>query len=775
MLTNNNKSQLQDELISSDELQKLRKSTIASHIAGLLVILSVAFLLVTFAHLYFKQQTLNTLNTSAQNSIKSIDTIIHNNINFLENQVQIFANDSELYRFINTKNNISKQFILNNWQTIAERIHWFSRIEYQPYFGKNSLAINFDPMLNMAFIEDSNSENSSLYNQQKSSDHNTNILELSEIHLQTRFNEVIYPLTPVLSISTHLDFGTLSSSGMLKVDILVDRLTHPINRAREQLAGHTFLLNMQGFYINAENDKQEWGQAIKERKQFNFAQTFPQEWQQINQLEHGELVTENGSFNFKKLSFNQDNSTPYTYLLVNHISHQQVSQIMAKHNLQLAVFSLFITIFSMAALYFSYKSKLNGKIQSYSQSLINVLFDSDDALLIADKDFRITGCNQIFCTLSGYGKEELLEKTISDLFVGRNNEISIEKLKSQATFTHFTSEEIYLCNKHQQHIPCSYTMAEIDQQTSDGSRFVLHILDISKRKDIENELKIAAIALESNSGILITNESAQIVRVNSAFTRITGYEADEVIGKNPRILSSNHHNDKFYQKMWQSILSKGNWQGEIWNQHKNGDIYPQWTNINRIINSDNSQYLVATFEDITLRKELEEKLKSLASTDPLTGCINRRSFEAQATKQISIAKRHQQALSVVLFDIDHFKAVNDTFGHDRGDEILIAVANTASKTLRESDIFARWGGEEFLVLLPNSDEDSGVLTAERLRVAIENCTENPAVTCSFGVSALHGDENLNELIKQADLALYEAKEKGRNKVIAATSLLQTEC
>ncbi|OUS27922.1 hypothetical protein A9Q98_08560 [Thalassotalea sp. 42_200_T64] len=770
----NNIAALQEQLISKAEVQKLKRSTIYNYLIRLMIVTLLLSLLTVGAFYLIKQQKTQHLSASVENNIDAIDALIHNNINFLENQVHIFAADPELHRYIITNSEISKQFIANSWQTIAERLHWFAKIEYLPLFGNNNISVQYDQINNEAFIDENSEGQKSLFSSQQVIHSNSEQLHLSEIDLNKEFNEPTYPLTPILTITNKIDLGSKKSEGLLKVNVYADKLLQPINQIMENPIGRTVLLSSSGYYLKADKDEQEWGQSIHSRKHFNFAEQLPAEWQQIKQQQHGQITTSNGTFNFRVLSFNHANEEQFIYYLVNQITAEHIYDSLVEQIIQVMVFGFALLLFSIAGLWLSFKNQLNQKIQSYSQSLINVLFNSDDAIFTADSNWQIISMNDVFKKITGYQTDDILNKPISCLFADEISKESFSVIRNEISTNGFWRGELTVNSKNKRQVPCSFSVASVNEMNSDTSHYVMHIIDISEQKKIEDELKLAAIALESNSGILISASNGNILRVNSAFSRITGYQAKDVIGQNPRILSSNTHSKEFYQQLWDAINIKGCWEGEIWNKRKNGDIYPQWTNISKITDANESQYFVATFEDITIRKELEEKLRSLASSDPLTSCLNRRSFENQVKQQLSLVQRHQQNLALILFDIDHFKAVNDNFGHDKGDEILVAIANTARNTLRSSDIIARWGGEEFLVLLPSNDIHGAMQTAERLRRAFQAMSTSPQVTCSFGVTAFTNGDELNTMVKRADIALYQAKDSGRNKVVQAEELTLTQ-
>jgi PAS domain S-box-containing protein len=204
----------------------------------------------------------------------------------------------------------------------------------------------------------------------------------------------------------------------------------------------------------------------------------------------------------------------------------------------------------------------------------------------------------------------------------------------------------------------------------------------------------------SYSGVMITDASRQIIEINPAFTRITGYSSEEVYGKNPHLLASGRHDHEFYREMWTEIESDGHWEGEIWNRRKNGEVYPGWLNINPVRDqNDTLLYYFGMFSDITERKKAEAQIHQLAFYDPLTELPNRRLLIERLQQAFSVGVRSGQHGAVLFLDLDNFKTLNDTKGHDIGDRLLAEVAKRLNTCVRDGDTVARLGGDEFVVVL----------------------------------------------------------------------------
>ncbi len=281
-----------------------------------------------------------------------------------------------------------------------------------------------------------------------------------------------------------------------------------------------------------------------------------------------------------------------------------------------------------------------------------------------------------------------------------------------------------------------------------------------------------AIAFSANA-VVITDCHGVILYVNPAFTEITGYTADEAIGNTPRMLKSGQHSDAFYRELWQTVLRGEVWRGEMTNRKKNGELYWEYMTIAPMQNEAGEiTHFVAIKEDITRRKRAELELERQATTDALTGIPNRRYFFQHGEMMFTATHEHQNGmLSGLMIDIDHFKSINDRYGHATGDIVLQEVASRLKHHLRPGDLLARYGGEEFAVLLPRTAQAGSLTIAERLRTAIaERPVATPAgaimLTVSIGVAQADKDTaSLENLLSCADSALYQAKNAGRNQVV----------
>lgn len=335
-------------------------------------------------------------------------------------------------------------------------------------------------------------------------------------------------------------------------------------------------------------------------------------------------------------------------------------------------------------------------------------------------------------------------------------------------------------------VPVSLTISQMRDAAGAIQGYLAIASDISKRRKLEQDLRIAAIAFESQAAIMVTDAQQRILQVNDAFTRLTGYSAEEAIGRTPSLLKSGRQDAAFYAAMWRELNATGRWQGEIWNRRKNGESFPEWLTINRIRDASGQlTHYVSTFSDISDLKVAESEIHHLAFYDPLTAMPNRRLLLNRLEKACSASKRSGQYGALLIIDIDHFKTLNDTLGHAVGDRLLVEVASRLAGCIREGDTAARLGGDEFVVMLENLGQNAAAagvkaeIVAENIRFALARPYLLSGDTeyfrsASIGISLFHEhDKTADVLLKQADIALYRAKDVGRNTIRFFDDAMQT--
>ncbi len=405
-------------------------------------------------------------------------------------------------------------------------------------------------------------------------------------------------------------------------------------------------------------------------------------------------------------------------------------------------------------------------IESHSTNYRAAIEASRDGFWLLDISGLILDVNDTYARLSGYTKAELIGMHFSQLATAEH-EITSMHLR------HIMRGEDHLCETQHRRKDGTLWDAEIVtrySQKSDG-QFYVFIRDITERLRIQQQLHLTAEVFENaNEAIVITDAENTILRVNKAYCDVTGYNEEEVIGKTPSVLQSGRHDEQFYQKMWQNLKEKGHWVGEIWDKRKNGEVYPKWLSITAVRNQQGQlTNYVGTFSDISALKGIENELKKLAYYDALTGLPNRTLFKERLQEELNRCQRFNCNCSVLFIDLDRFKLINDTMGHATGDELLIEVSQRIRNSLRTTDTFARMGGDEFTLLLPNIPNADAVAHVAQSIIDLMNQPvllngEEIRVGCSIGIAIYPNDgDNLETLTRHADTAMYVAKANGRGQ------------
>ncbi len=295
----------------------------------------------------------------------------------------------------------------------------------------------------------------------------------------------------------------------------------------------------------------------------------------------------------------------------------------------------------------------------------------------------------------------------------------------------------------------------------------------------EEKLELSAkVFSQSREAIIITDKDNNIISVNRAYTAITGYEEQEVLGKNPKFLASGQHDKDFYRVLWETLLKDNFWQGELWNRHKDETIYPEWLTISVVRDETGDVvYYIAIFTDITEHKDREQQIEHLAHYDSLTNLPNRRLLKSRVDYELTAAERNKKTFALLFIDLDHFKNINDSLGHTIGDQVLIEVGRRLLACVRKEDTVARLGGDEFNILLADSNVNGAAIVAYKIIASLAEpiLYQNYQlhITPSIGISLYPDNGDSYEILfKNADIALYQAKKQGRNQCQFFTPTMQ---
>ncbi len=401
-----------------------------------------------------------------------------------------------------------------------------------------------------------------------------------------------------------------------------------------------------------------------------------------------------------------------------------------------------------------------------------------NAVMIADGRQRLVWVNEAFSRLTGYRLGEALGRSLDGLLRSQPAEqTALARLQTDLRAGRGTRTQVLNRRKDGRELWLDIDVQPLRDAGGQAEGFVAVAADVTERRRVQADLRIAAIAFDSLEAIAITDAAQNILRVNPAFTRITGYSAAEAHGQVVgRLLRSGRHEPAFYEAMWRQLRDERHWQGEVWNRRKNGQVYPEWLSITAVTDEEGAvANYVAVFTDITQKKQADETIHNLAFYDALTELPNRRLMRDRLGQVQASSERHQRPAAVLFIDLDHFKELNDTRGHDVGDRLLVEVARRLQAAVRVNDTVARQGGDEFVVILPDLSEApaQAAVDAETVAEKLRAVLTQPYVldeqewhsSASIGISMLHGNEvSLDEILKRADIAMYESKRSGRNAI-----------
>ncbi|MGB5444724.1 MAG: EAL domain-containing protein [Psychromonas sp.] len=377
----------------------------------------------------------------------------------------------------------------------------------------------------------------------------------------------------------------------------------------------------------------------------------------------------------------------------------------------------------------------------------------------------ILECNNCLSEITGYSYAELIGMNGFQLIAPEHIDATLENIRN--AYPH--SYEVTGVRKDGSTYPLAIKGKNIVYKGCTAR--VIEFLDITNRKKTEEQLKLAAsVFTHAREGIMITDASGVIIDVNATFTHITGYSREKVLGENPRFLKSGQHSQEFYTDMWTSLQEKKQWSGELWNKRKNGELFAELLTISAVsdINGKTQNY-VALFSDITQMKQHQQQLEHIAHYDILTNLPNRMLLADRLQHAMSQSKRHKQSLAVVYLDLDGFKEINDSYGHDVGDQLLIKLSKLMNKSLREGDTLARIGGDEFVAVLVDIENmrDYELVLERMLQAAMSPILidgRTLQVSTSIGVTVYPQDRvEADQLIRHADQAMYIAKQTGKNR------------
>ncbi len=479
--------------------------------------------------------------------------------------------------------------------------------------------------------------------------------------------------------------------------------------------------------------------------------------------------------------------SPIDHFSLGLVLKMQESELYGPLHEQLKLVGLLVTLLVLSGgllLYWMVNPLVRQQIQSQQQLLesrqllleenrktLALLHNASDGIHILDPEGHLIECSDSFCTMLGYSRDELIGMHVHEW----DANMSENELKHHLHHKLAVNDRILFETRHRRKNgeTLDVEISSLPVRMGDHTVLFNSSRDITERKRADDHLRlVSSVFHHADEGILITDAQAKILEVNPAFSRITGYGREEVLGQNPRLLHSGQQDKEFYDAMWKKIIETGHWSGEVWNRRKNGEIYPERLIISSVKNAlGETIRFVALFSDISDLKNQQRQLEHMAHHDALTGLPNRSLLNDRLNMAIALARRSGHRLAVCFMDLDGFKPINDTYGHDAGDLLLIEVARRLLSVSRSADTVARLGGDEFILLFCNiSDETECRQLLQRI---LETLTQPFSIkgneihiSASMGVviypdTAPEADGDT--LLRFSDQAMYVAKQSGRQR------------
>ncbi len=636
---------------------------------------------------------------------------------------------------------------------------------------------------------------------------------VSPFDLNVENNELEQPYKPTIRLGMPVFDSKGKKRGILLINYLATDLLANFSSSFRTGKNTGWLVNQNGYWLKGPSSDDEFGFMFG-REDLTMAKRYPEAWQKILAANEGQFEAKEGLWTFSTvvpLAEGQKTSTgsadilaasrgpiegsKYAWKAVYLTPSSEYNAGIMEFNLKVGASALlllalfFVGIWRLVTAQLLEKAirdnlelmveerthnltEVNKTLTERDTRLSTLLETIPDLIRLKSVDGTYLAVNGAFAQLMGAKKEDMIGQT-ADKFVGEEAAkiFHTDDLAAlQSDKPHVVEEWLtYASDGHK----ALFEVVKVPMRTEDGQLIgVLGVgRDITERKQAEERLRLAALVSQNTSqSIMVTDANGLIVAVNPGFERITGYTEAEVLGKNPSIISSGRQDKAFYQAMWHALNTTGHWQGEIWNKRKNGEIYPAWITINAIRNEDGTiERYVELCSDFTKKKQAEELIFQQANFDPLTGLPNRHMFLERLEQDISTARHLGLPMALMILDLDHFKDVNDTLGHDMGDVMLKDTAERLKSCVREYDSVSRLGGDEFTVIL-SAIEDIG--RVERVAQNILHRLSEPYllgkervhITTSLGVTLFPDDAtNADDLLKNADQAMYAAKKEGRNR------------
>lgn len=718
-----------------------------------------------------KKQELQVISSNEHSMLKLGKNAIQETLKRVKNDVQYLSQYHDFEDYIATGSPENLKHISHDFKLVMQSLRVYDQLRWIDERGMERLRINFNNGAPTLVPNEELQNKKNRYYFSEAMQFREGETYFSKFDLNVDNQKIEIPYKPMIRAAAPIVNKDGDCKGIFIINYLGEELIQKFTQVTAVSTGDVMLLNDKGYWLKGANKSDEWGFMFN-RDDLSLSYRHPSAWKRISNEEEGQFLDEKGLWTFTTVRPSSNE------LGVNHstvwkaVIFVPLEKLYLKSNalfLSLSLFALLGLIaagtgsFILAYLYRKKQLALNN-FRGLQKRTEGILLSVPDIIMQVDAEKRYVWANTQGLKFFG---EDVIGKEASVYFEGKQ-----ETYASVHPVLMGDIDSVYVESWQRRYDGKKRLLAWWCRNLKDEEGNVTGMLstarDITEEYEREKEIEKLSKAMEQIDDIVyITDKFGNFSYVNSAYSRHTGYTRDEVIGQNARISKSGMHDQLFYKELWTTIMSGEVYRKTLINRKKNGDLYYEKKTITPL-KDDRAAVIgfISTGKDVTEEEMLNQEIERIATIDKLTGIYNRHKFEELFTLESERARRFTQPLSLILIDIDHFKSVNDTYGHDVGDKVLVQLSVIVQENIRKIDIFARWGGEEFLVLCPGTQMDNVKELAEKLRMAVANTIfpEVQHITISLGISIFEKEDTFSELFKRADKGLYDAKENGRNRI-----------
>lgn len=763
-------------------------------------------------YLYLKNSLTQTVYNSDIQSLTASESALVSDISSLTRDIR-FLSKNFTYHYQNTPNRSElNQTIAIKWRQIMAVSEIYDQIRWIDQMGQERIRVQKKEGV-PHIIEQSQLQNKS--NRYYFS--NTILLPegqifISPLDLNIEHNQIEIPHKPTLRIAMPL-FNNHQKIGILVMNI---RANFFLQKIKDSHLAQTWLVNSEGYWLKSSTPQDEWGFMLG-HTETTMPYRYPQSWQKINSGKKGQFSDHAGIWSYDTVfpipqdavtSVNSAQETDqiagmnaYYWKLVTFTPKTFIAEKINNQIPILALIYFILLVFGLMLISRLYQARMteeeniraikasntklkqttdelqtevNERIQSEKKLLqltdqyYNIIESTSDAFLLLDKSGKLLDLNSAFAKLYGQHPSSLKGLAIQTLTKIEQIDTLFNTLQPKLWETGTFKTELTL---HSLDTPI--TLDAVFSAIYSNHHICVFLRDISEMKQNLQRFELAAsVFSHAHEGIMIADKNNVIMDVNAEFERITGYRKDEAIGQTPHFLRSGRHDYLFYEAMNKDLETKGHWYGEVWNRRKTGELYAEFLSISTVkdTETDEVHHYVALFTDITWEKQYQKQLERIAHYDPLTSLPNRLLLADRIKQATSQADRNNTLLAVAFIDLDEFKAINDSLGHEVGDMLLNTTSKRMLSCVREVDTVARLGGDEFVILLGNlkTKDDIFPMIEQILREVSQPVIHNDKkleVSASIGITYYPQLEHTDgdQLIRQADQSMYSAKLEGKNR------------